>query len=204
MDALTAVRRHGGVAAFRELMRLVDRTEIERALLAGELIRLRRGVYGLPGTDEAVLRAAGVGGIVSHLSAALWHGWKVKTLPARPVVTVARHRHGIDSDGLDLRWGDVRGLKGVTGPIRTVTDCARTLPFDEGLAVADSALRSGKVRLEQLQAAAAASPRTGRARAVEVASFASAKAANPFESVLRAIALGVPGLVVEPQGEIDE
>jgi hypothetical protein len=51
---------------------------------------------------------------------------------------------------------------GVTDPVRTVIDCARDLPFDEALAVADSALRSGKVGPDALRQAAARSPRTGR------------------------------------------
>src|SRR2546422_961802 len=38
-----------------------------------------------------------------------------------------------------------------------------------------------------------------RARCVRVAEQADGRAANPFESVLRAIALDVPGLQVEPQ-----
>ena len=48
-------------------------------------------------------------------------------------------------------------------------------------------------------AAAQTSPRTGHAKAIRVAESADARAANPFESVLRAIAKGVPGLRVLPQ-----
>ena len=65
--------------------------------------------------------------------------------------------------------------------------------------MADSALRSGLVRRSELLAAAYASPRTGRSRAVRVADAADGRAANPFESLLRAIALQVPGLRVQPQ-----
>ncbi len=86
-----------------------------------------------------------------------------------------------------------------TAPVRTVIDCARDLPFDEALSVADSALRSGLVTQGELAAAAAASLRTGRRKTVRVAEAADGRAANPFESVLRAIALEVPGLQVEPQ-----
>jgi very-short-patch-repair endonuclease len=53
-----------------------------------------------------------------------------------------------------------------------------------------------------LVVAAEVSPRTGRARAVRVATTADARAANPFESVLRSIALDVGGLAVEPQVHI--
>jgi hypothetical protein len=45
-------------------------------------------------------------------------------------------------------------VAGVTGPLRTVVDCARVLPFDSALAVADSALRSGNVRRADLTRAA--------------------------------------------------
>lgn len=41
-----------------------------------------------------------------------------------------------------------------------------------------------------------------RTEALRVALAADRRAANPFESVLRAIALGVPGLAVVPQGEV--
>jgi hypothetical protein len=43
-----------------------------------------------------------------------------------------------------------------TSPLRTVLDCARYLPFGEALAVADSAVRSGKVQAENLKVAAEA------------------------------------------------
>jgi hypothetical protein len=42
-----------------------------------------------------------------------------------------------------------------------------------------------------------------RARCLRVALLADGRAANPFESVLRAIALGVDGLHVEPQVWVD-
>ena len=83
--------------------------------------------------------------------------------------------------------------------MRTVVDCARRLPFPDALSVADSALRAGDLTWRQLLAAAEDSPRTGRRAALRVARAADGRAANPFESSLRAIALGVPGLCVEPQ-----
>ncbi|HZP16146.1 MAG TPA: hypothetical protein VFA96_10010 [Nocardioides sp.] len=47
--------------------------------------------------------------------------------------------------------------------------------------------------------AAERSPRTGRAKAIRVVSAASELAANPMESVLRAICLEIPGLTIVPQ-----
>lgn len=154
---------------------------------------------------DARTAAARLGGVVSHLSAALAHGWKVKSTPTRPSISVLRTRSRIDPSGVDLHWtmlSPAERVAGVTDPTRTVVDCARTLPFDEALSVADSALRSGKVSKTAFIAAAESAPRTGRAAALEVACAADPAAANPFETVLRAIALDVPGLQVVPQGAV--
>jgi very-short-patch-repair endonuclease len=86
----------------------------------------------------------------------------------------------------------------VTSPVRTVIDCARRLEFGPALAVADSALRHGDVMPMELLDAAAAVRGKGAARARRVAGHASGLAANPFESMLRAIAVEA-GLSVRPQ-----
>ena len=78
-------------------------------------------------------------------------------------------------------------------------DCLRSLPFDEALAVADSALRHQSVDEGGLVELAAGVRGAGAARCRRVAAEASGLAANPFESVLRAIALDVPRLRVVPQ-----
>lgn len=205
MDVARALDRLGGVASFRELEQLVSRHDITKACRNGQILRLRRNVYTTPALDEARAAAAQVNGVVSHLSAAIAHGWKVKVPPKQPMVTVRQNAHPTDTTGIQLRYADWTAddvVSGMTGRVRTVIDCARSLPFDQALAVADSALRSGTVPREQLEKAAQASPRTGRSRVLRVVREASPRAANPFESVLRAIALDVPGLVVVPQGEV--
>ena len=77
------------------------------------------------------------------------------------------------------------------------------MPFDEALAIADSALRHRDVTRTKLLRRAETMPDRYRARCLRVATLADERAANPFESVLRAIALGVPGLNVVPQAGID-
>ena len=90
---------------------------------------------------------------------------------------------------------DVRGL--VTGPMLTALLCARDLPFDEALAVADSGLRHGDLDHDELVAAAASwSP--GVRTVIE---HADGQAAHPFESVLRALAIRA-GAEVVPQLEV--
>ena len=78
-------------------------------------------------------------------------------------------------------------------------DCARDLPFREALAIADSALRHGAVDAEVLEERVLLLPRNGRSRALAVVQAATPLAANPFESMLRALAGEVPGLGVSPQ-----
>ncbi len=89
----------------------------------------------------------------------------------------------------------------VTSPVRTVIDCCLDLPFDEALAVFDSSWRDG-LKPREVQLAALALPRRSRDRVLAVARAADARSANPFESVLRAIALEVRGLRLQPQFEV--
>jgi very-short-patch-repair endonuclease len=206
MDGALALIQLGGVATRAEWRKLVSPAEARAALSEGRVVRLNRWQVAVPDLDEAVRAAAALGGTVSHLSAAIRHGWKVKRPPLRPVVTLPRHRKPpSDAPEADVFYADLSDSDkrdGATGPVRTVIDCARSYERDVALCVADSALRSALVTRSQLLDAAQASPRTGRAKAIWVADHATDLAANPFESVLRDIALDVPGLDVRPQGWI--
>lgn len=204
MDPVELLTRLGGVATTRQLRAGCDATALADAVADGTIVRVARGHYQLPGPLEARAAARRVSGVVSHLSAAQHWGWPVKLPPDRPVVTVPRNRAltAQQREGVDVRWfnlheDDLRD--GVTSPVRTVIDCARSEPFDAGLSVADSAVRAGDVTPRQLLVEAEASPRTGRAAAVRVARAVDGRAANPFESALRAVAFEVAGLDVEPQ-----
>jgi very-short-patch-repair endonuclease len=73
-----------------------------------------------------------------------------------------------------------------TSPLRTVLDCARYLPFGEALAVADSAVRSGKVQSEELKAAAEVLRGAGRRKAIRVADLLDGRSESALESMLRA------------------
>lgn len=99
----------------------------------------------------------------------------------------------------DLAPHEVDGTR--TAAVRTVLDCARSLDFDVALSVADSALRHGDVDPGELASAARAARGPGSGRIRRVAGAADGRAANPFESVLRAIALE-EGWHVVPQREL--
>ncbi len=163
---------------------------------------MSRNRYALPTAKSARLAAARIHGVASHLSAASHWGWELKNQPDRAEVTVPRGRkvrEELQSD-YAVHWADLGGdaVDGwFTSRIRTVLDCARRLPFDEALAVADSALRHG-VDSSDLAAAAAELRGPGVAQVRRVIAAADGRAMNPFESVLRAIAVEA-GLDVVPQ-----
>jgi very-short-patch-repair endonuclease len=204
MHPVAALTRLGGVAPAGEVLRLTGRRRLASAVGRGTVLRLARGRYALPTASDARLAAAALTGVVGLRSAAAHHAWAMKSQPEQPEVIVPRHRkvaatrHG----GVRLRWIDLADdqvADGVTTPFRTVVDCARLLPFDEALAIADSALRSGLVtraEFEEVDVRGA-----GAAAVRRVVRYADARAANPFESVLRALCVEA-GLAVEPQGEV--
>lgn len=199
-DALHAL---GGVATRSQLVQAVGRRAFDASVRAGDVVRLARGRYALPSAEESRASAHALKGALCLLSAALAWGWAVKNPPAVPQVVVPKHRRvatarasGVELHRADLMDDEVVG--GCTSRERTLGDCLRQLPFDEALAVADSALREGFSRA-RLMAIARDLRGPGSARARRVALAADARAANPFESVLRAIALDVVGLCVTPQ-----
>ena len=135
----------GGVARRGTLLRLVDRVDLDDAVESGLVVRRGRGLYTLPAVAAAIRVPAELGGVLSMTSAALHHGWGVKTQPTKPHVTVSRGRKLGERAAIavvhraELAKSDVVG--GVTSEQRTLLDCLRHLPHDEALAVADSALR---------------------------------------------------------------
>jgi very-short-patch-repair endonuclease len=200
-DLETLMRQQGGVARRRDLLRLVTAEDIDTALADGLLTETSRGRYSSHDATVDVVAAHAAGGVLGGLSAAQHWGWAVKHEPKRPVVIVPRNRSLVRGD-LEVRRRDLPPGSvdaGVLNRVHTVVDCARTLPFDEALSVADSALRSGTVKRRDLLDCARASPRSGRPRAVRVAEAADPRADNPFETVTRAIALEIDGLRVQPQ-----
>lgn len=146
MSVVEVVHQLGGVAPRATLVRLVGRSSLDRAITAGDVIRLARGRYGLPELDAALAVAARLNGVLCLTDAASYHGWEVKEVSRLPRTSWCRSG-------------------------------ARSL-------IADRANGPGCPQMRR------------------VASEASGLAANPFESVLRAIAMDVPGLSVKPQVQI--
>jgi very-short-patch-repair endonuclease len=166
------------------------------------VLRLSRGQYALPECPDPWKTAARLGAVVSHESAAQHWGMAVLRRPDHQHVTVPRNRSRVRAAGVSVHWADLSGadvdpLARVTSPLRTVLDCARSLPFGAALAVADSALRDGLVGAVALERAAYRVRGGGAARARRVAQTADPRAESGLESALRAIFIRtrIPGFI---------
>jgi very-short-patch-repair endonuclease len=207
-ELVAAIARCGGISDGATLIRLTSRTQLENATMRGLIIKDARGRFALPTAETGRRTANQLSAVISHTSAAAHWGWEMKVVPGRPTVTVPRKRkvpakvrRDVDVFWRSLAAGPIAPGQ-ATPPLQTVIDCARWLPFDEALAVADSALRHRSMTRSQLSAATSGINGRGSPAVVRVLRAADGRADNPFESTLRAISLGVPGLQLVPQVEI--
>lgn len=207
MDLISHMTLLGGACARRDIVRRVGARAVDRALHDGTLLRVGRGRYALVTATQATKAAARYTGVVSMRSAAQRHGWGQRRVPDLPDVTFPRTRHLSPHARLELvpHWSDIAPedvVGGTTTKRRTLIDCMRNLPLQESVPIVDSAVRAGDITLAALRELARSMRGRGRTRAMAVAAMASGKAANAYESTLRAIASTVPGLSVVPQRPI--
>ena len=200
-EVVDVLLRRGGTATFGQLRAVVSLRAIRTALDRGLITRIAKGVYALPSAADPLTAARAQGGVVSHLSAAVLHGFAVLDLPDKPQVTVPRGQHRrLSPVDCQLFWADhVPSERGRTGTLRTVLDCARTFPFAAGLTVADSALRLGVIDHSQLAVAAGELAGPGSRRARRVAAAADGRSESPLESVLRSLLIEAGVVGFEPQ-----
>jgi very-short-patch-repair endonuclease len=204
-EPVRVLRAMDGRATWTELTSLCTQHSVRQALGRGQIRHLGRGLYALPDLSHDREAAAQMGGVLSHLSAAVHLGIAVLSTPDNVHVTVPRPTHrrpvpGVMVHRSELSAGDADRIR--TSPLRTVLDCAAALSFAEALAVADGALREGLVRPEILLSAAEARRGPGARAVRRVAREANGDAANAFESALRAAVLdaGITGF--RPQQRI--
>lgn len=139
-------------------------------------------------TDLA--RVCGPRATASHQTAAAL--WKLELVTAGPqCLTVPRERSRLTVPGWkvyrrDLPSQDVVVAGGVrlTTPLRTVLDLSRSLPLEEAVAAADSALRVTGLKAEQVQAVLARAWGHHSARARAVAPLVDARSESVLESLL--------------------
>jgi Protein of unknown function (DUF559) len=187
-DGALCSLRPGVYASAATVTALVRNARDEKARRAGE--HLLRVAAALAVTGS---RSAG-----SHRSAARVYGLGLVGLGPEPKAEITRspgeraghaNRSGALVHVAALPAGHVVGYRGVpvTSVPRTVIDLARTLPFAQGVAVADSALYAGLTSKSELAAVIAECPRwPGLQRAREVTAFSDARSESVLESLSRA------------------
>lgn len=179
MRVLNAVIRAGGVARRTVLLAELGRSLLDRAAASGALVRLGRHCYGLPDMDEARQLAHRTGGLLCLSSAALLHRWEVKTVPERPHILLRRGRRIPADLRPSAQWhrGDWLGNEAWDGVATsrelTLTQCVRSLPEDEALAIVDSALRHGEEPIVRRIAATVRGP--GRPRMLRILAAADGR-----------------------------
>ncbi|MHA7210226.1 type IV toxin-antitoxin system AbiEi family antitoxin domain-containing protein [Arthrobacter sp. MDT1-65] len=188
----------------------LSRQRIQRLVAGGELRRLRKNCYvpdeywaALTPLQRLAFRAEAhhhsLVGLVttqhvySHETAAALHGlslWR----PAPDVHVTQPTRTSNASHGADVRnhsaslgEDDVVILRGLpsTSLRRTMLDCARTLPFDQALIIADQCLARGVPRDSSLEALDLLGPVTGITRARLVVVAADPLSESPGETLTR-------------------
>lgn len=208
---LRAVARDGVASAAELAAHGATASQLSRAAAAGQVVRLRRGVYGLaplpalprhlvtergPAPEyRAHVRAAQLaapGTAAAGRTAAVLHGWGLLVEPRRTLELAAGHGTRPDPPGLRVRRCRrpsfvllPDGLR-VSDPVSTVVDCALQLSLLEAVVVADSALRAGATDLVALQRATRdLSGRREAARVRRVLAHCDPQCGSVLETVLR-------------------
>lgn len=191
-------------------------SQFRACVKAGDLVRLRRGVYatagfaGQAGKNEVLEHFVQVSAAIqaqykdraevaaSHQSAAILHQISLLEAPEQGTVWLTRppgrYRgdllRGIRLHSAALPPGHVATLRGtrVTSPARTVLDLARSLPYTGGVVASDSALQARIVAKDQLRELLPFfAGWPGADKARRVVEFSDPLAASPLESAARVV-----------------
>lgn len=206
VEVVDALRALGGTARWKQLRGHVGWRALKEARNSDEVVCVQ-GSWRLTTTDRPVALAHELRGVRSHRAAALHHGFALPPSDDKRYQLTLRSNahHKKLPDDVHVRYRrlpahDVDG--DVTTPLRTVIDCLRDESLAVALSVGDSALRSGTVVWAVLAAAVAALTGPGSRLAKARLTMLDARAANAFESSMRAILIeaGIEGF--EPQVSI--
>ena len=186
--------------------------EIQRLRSAKVLRSVRRGVYApaavyraLEPLDrhqvdtQAALLCLKEPATLSHESAAVWTGLPLLRPElglihmTRPELRSSRREAEIHHHPGALPADQASATDGVaiTRPARTAVDIARRTDFARGLAATDSCLRAGTTRVELQAVMEFCSSWPGARSASRAVSAADGRAANPGESLSRAVLIEV-------------
>ena len=179
----------GGRATWQQLLERTTSHQVRQAVRRREIVRVATGIYALPGLSGERLAAAAARGALCLESAARAHGLSTLRTGTQVQVVVPPGSRPPSAAGVHYRYAPVSRReieRGCTSFLRTVLDCAAVLPLTDALAVADAALRSGRLGQAELITAAEALRGPGRARRLRVVRAADHRADSALESALRA------------------
>ncbi|ROS52819.1 endonuclease domain-containing protein [Frigoribacterium sp. PhB24] len=211
------VRRLGSVAHRRELLATgLTRRQVETSWRAGEIVRIRHGLYGLLDLPADVIRAARVGGALAGASSLAHRGAWVPPRP-RLVVSVdhnARDLRDPDDAGArldrdrddvlvlrDLSRFDRRTERLLASPSRAAAQVLLHEPAEHAAAIVDSALRLSPMQRPDLDQVChlLATRRSARGLVTSI----DARAESGTESIARLL-LARDGIRAEPQVWVDD
>ena len=189
MTVTESVRRAGGIVRLRTLRHHGwSERAVRRAVDARELVRPRKGWVALPGADPLLLSATRAGVVISCVTRAQRMGLWVLDAPDRPHVAAPPCSSTVHI-GTDAATGEPKAVVHWAQPIvprhpdavedtieNTLALVAGCVPFEEALAVWESALDKRLVTLPELRRL----PFRGRAQ--EILTHASPYSGSGLES----------------------
>jgi Protein of unknown function (DUF559) len=213
-DIPDAVRKNTVATTANWYAQGVSKQQLRSLERTGHLLRIRRGVYAsrnamrwAEGNQRrahvlqvfAARATVGRWGIASFHSAAVLHGLALLQTPPEDRVTLtvpsAKRWERVQPAGVVFHASDLPPEHmtrlfnlPVTTVARTVVDLARTLPYTDGVVLADSALheeKTTKPELHQILRECAGWPGVRQAR--RVIDFADERAESPLESAARVV-----------------
>lgn len=136
----------GGVARRRDIVNAgISARRLQRAIDNGQVIKLGRGVYASPGADDAIVRAATLGGELACISAAEHIGlWVLR----KPTLLHLCVDHGRSIADTDVR---VHRAARPLSPLGICLQAMRCLPELDALCIVESAVVKRLVTFEELR-----------------------------------------------------
>jgi very-short-patch-repair endonuclease len=152
MKVSTALSGFSGIASARELARAgVGQDRVDRAVRSGEIVRIRRGWFAIPGADRLRVRAVAAGGSLSCASALEQYGlWLMPFTGCH--VRLDSHRRSPHDPGLRVHWlpaGDI-ALGGRDSLVTALDVSIMCLDVEGALVAVESALNKKYVTLREL------------------------------------------------------
>ena len=182
MDVASAVRAADGIASISELQsRGLTQSQIDRAVLRGEVRRIRRGWFAAASADPLCVRVVAAGGMLSCVSRLHMLGvWLVPFEDCHVRVDPAHHVRAHEGHRVHWLATDQAPRGGMDTVTTALVVAIRCLSFEGAVAAVDSAMNKRLVTAPQLRRAFADRPLHAR-----VLDWADHSSESGIESLVR-------------------